>query len=369
MAMDQDEKYMAMALELASKGAGHTKLNPMVGCVVVKNGCIVAEGYHEKYGEYHAERNALTRCKEDLRGATMYVTLEPCCHHGKTPPCTDIIIERGIGRVCVGSLDPNPLVGGKGIEILKKAGIDVRTGVLREECDRLNEIFFHYISEKTPFTALKYAMTLDGRIAAYSGDSKWVTGEDARRHVHSLRRLYSAILVGIGTVLADDPMLNCRIEDGVDPIRIVCDSNLSIPMDSRLVQTAGEIRTIVFAAGRRESDFLEKKKRLSDLGVEVVVQETEGRVDIIEMIRSLGDMEINSLLVEGGAAIHGAFLEEGCFDKVYAYIAPKLIGGMTAKGPIGGKGIENMKDALRLSDIEIRMLGEDFLIEGRRKRQ
>ena len=364
--MNDKEKYMARALELAKKGAGHTKQNPMVGCVVVKEGRIVAEGYHEKYGEFHAERNALTRCTEDVTGAEMYVTLEPCCHHGKTPPCTDIIMERGIKKVYVGSMDPNPLVGGKGVSILRDAGIEVETGVLESECMHLNEIFFHYISTKRPFVAMKYAMTLDGRIASCTGDSKWVTGEEARHHVHELRRLYSSILVGIGTVLADDPMLNCRIEDGVDPIRLICDSSLGIPEDSAIVKTAEDIKTIVFAAGKskNESILANKKQRLERKNVEVVIQEGVSRVDLKTVFDFLAEREINSVLVEGGATIHGTLLSERIFDKVYAYVAPKLIGGKGSLGPVGGGGIELMRDAAGLENVRMTRLGWDFLIEG-----
>ncbi|MDO4735086.1 MAG: bifunctional diaminohydroxyphosphoribosylaminopyrimidine deaminase/5-amino-6-(5-phosphoribosylamino)uracil reductase RibD, partial [Lachnospiraceae bacterium] len=248
------EQYMKRAIELAEKGRGYTSPNPIVGCVVVKDGRIISEGYHERYGEFHAERNALLRCKEDTEGADLYVTLEPCCHQGKTPPCTDIIIEKKIGRVFVGSMDPNPLVAGKGVQILKGAGIAVETGILEKECLKMNEIFFHFITTKTPFVLSKFAMSMDGKIASESGDSKWVTGEEARAEVHLLRKYYSAIMVGIGTVLADDPMLNCRVEEGVDPIRVICDSSLRIPLDSKIVQTAKEIPTIV-AAGTFGSDF------------------------------------------------------------------------------------------------------------------
>ena len=365
--MNTHEKYMTRALELAKKGAGHTKLNPMVGCVVVKDGCIVTEGYHEKYGSFHAERNALTRCSEDVTGADMYVTLEPCCHHGKTPPCTEIIIERGIGRVFVGSMDPNPLVGGKGVKILRDAGIKVETGILEDECLRLNEIFFHYITNKLPFVALKYAMTLDGKIACHTGDSKWVTGETAREHVHELRRLYSAILVGIGTVLADDPMLNCRIDEGVDPVRIICDSKLRIPLESSIVRSAREIETMVFASQKFENagNFADKKSELESAGVEVIVQETSGgKISMSGLVKTLGEREINSILVEGGGRINAAFIEERLADKLYAYIAPKLVGGLGAPGPVGGEGISLMKDACGLKDLRMRMLGDDMLVEG-----
>ena len=248
---------MRMALELAKQGEGWVSPNPMVGCVVVKNGKVIARGYHEKYGGFHAERNALLHCEEETEGAELYVTLEPCCHQGKTPPCTDIIIEKKIGKVFVGSLDINPKVAGKGVNILREHGIQVEVGILEEECRKLNEAFFYYMEQKLPFVAMKYAMTLDGKIACETGDSKWVTGEEARNYVQRLRSRYRGIMAGIGTVLADDPLLNCRMEGGRNPVRILCDARLRIPLDSRIVQTAGEYETILVwnpqAAGVRKS--------------------------------------------------------------------------------------------------------------------
>lgn len=355
------QDYMKRALELAKKGAGHTSPNPMVGCVVVKDGRIVTEGYHERYGEFHAERNALTRCEEDLTGAEMYVTLEPCCHQGNTPPCTDIIIERSIGKVYVGSMDPNPKVAGKGVKILQEHGIEVETGVLEKECLALNEIFFHYITTGIPYVAMKYAMTLDGKIASCTGDSKWVTGEKARHHVHELRKQYSAILAGIGTVLADDPMLNCRIEEGVDPVRVVCDSTLRIPLSSQLVKTAGDIPVIVAYAKENP----EKEKALLQAGVELISAGRDGRVDLAVLMRELGKRKIDSVLVEGGGAIHGSLLKSGLVQKIYCYLAPKLIGGREASSPVEGDGFSRMKDALPVTEIEILSLGEDICISGR----
>lgn len=356
------EFYMRKALELAKQGMGHTSPNPMVGCVIVKDGKIVAEGYHERCGEYHAERNALLRCKEDVTGAEAYVTLEPCCHHGKTPPCTEIIIERGIKKVYIGSMDSNPLVGGKGVKILQEAGIEVECGILKEECDKLNEVFFHYIENKTPFVAMKYAMTLDGKIAAYTGDSKWVTGEAARNHVQVLRKKYSGILVGIGTVKEDNPMLNCRIEEGVDPVRIICDSRLSIAenMQCNIIKTAKEIKTIVAYVKATE----EKKKALDEAGIILVQAGDKETIDLKLLLKKIGEMGIDSILVEGGGKIHGSFLEENLVNKVYAYIAPKLVGGATAKTPIGGKGFEKMEAARKLKDVQIEQLGEDILVTG-----
>lgn len=356
------EFYMRKALELAKQGMGHTSPNPMVGCVIVKDGKIVAEGYHERCGEYHAERNALLRCKEDVTGAEAYVTLEPCCHHGKTPPCTEIIIERGIKKVYIGSMDSNPLVGGKGVKILQEAGIEVECGILKEECDKLNEVFFHYIENKTPFVAMKYAMTLDGKIAAYTGDSKWVTGEAARNHVQVLRKKYSGILVGIGTVKADNPMLNCRIEEGVNPTRIICDSHLSIAddMQCNIIKTAKEIKTVVAYAKATE----EKKKSLEEAGVILIQAGDKETIDLKLLLKKIGEMGIDSILVEGGGKIHGSFLEENLVNKVYAYIAPKLVGGATAKTPVGGKGFEKMEEAKKMRDIQVQQLGEDILITG-----
>ena len=359
--MTEAEQYMQQALDLAKTAMGHTSPNPMVGCVVVKNGKLVASGCHERYGEFHAERNALTRCKEDLTGADLYVTLEPCCHQGKTPPCTDIIIERKIGRVFVGALDPNPKVDGGGIKILREHGIEVITGILEQECLALNEIFFHYITTGLPYVAMKYAMTLDGKIASANGDSKWVTGEKAREHVHFLRKKYSAILAGIDTVLADDPLLNCRTEEGVDPIRVICDSHLRLPMDSQIVKTAGKIRTIAAYTDAEEGT----KKKLESTGVELLqISEKNGHVDLEKLIRTLGEKKIDSILVEGGGNIHGSLLQTGLVNRVYAYIAPKLIGGKNALSPVGVDGIEKMKDAVVLQNQEILHLGADYCIRG-----
>ncbi len=364
--MQEKEEYMRRALELARKGEGHTSPNPMVGCVVVKDGRIISEGYHEKYGEFHAERNALTRCTEDTTGADLYVTLEPCCHQGKTPPCTDIIIEKKIARVFVGSMDSNPLVAGKGVQILRDHGIYVETGILEEECLKLNEVFYHYITAKTPFVVMKYAMTLDGKIACATGDSKWVTGEIARAQVHRMRGRYRGIMVGIGTVLADDPMLNCRVEGGVDPVRIICDSNLHIPLESQIVKTASEIETIV--ACSQESLEAERKqekiRKLKDAGIQLIGTEGAHGVNLVELMKKLGEQNIDSILLEGGGTLNASALEDGIVNKVYAYIAGKLIGGMDARSPVEGMGIDRMADAITLKDMEIERLGDDFCIVG-----
>ncbi len=364
--MQKKEEYMRRALELARKGEGHTSPNPMVGCVVVKDGRIISEGYHEKYGEFHAERNALTRCTEDTAGADLYVTLEPCCHQGKTPPCTDIIIEKKIARVFVGSMDSNPLVAGKGVQILRDHGIYVETGILDAECRKLNEVFYHYIATKTPFVVMKYAMTLDGKIACATGDSKWVTGEIARTQVHRMRGRYRGIMVGIGTVLADDPMLNCRVEGGVDPVRIICDSNLHIPTESQIVKTALDIETIVACSQEAlESERKQEKiRRLKEAGIQIIGTEGAHGVNLVELMKKLGGQNIDSILLEGGGTLNASALEDGIVNKVYAYIAGKLIGGMDARSPVEGMGIDRMADAITLQNMEIEKLGDDFCIVG-----
>ena len=368
-----DEQYMRMALDLAVKGRGWVSPNPVVGAVIVRDdGRVIAEGWHERYGGLHAERNALTRCKEDTKGADLYVTLEPCCHYGKTPPCTEIIIEKGIKRVFVGSMDPNPLVAGHGVEILRNHGIEVIPGVLSEECDKLNEIFMHYITNKIPFVAMKYAMTLDGKIAAYTGDSKWITGEKSREHVMYLRNKYSSILVGINTVEADNPMLNCRMEGGTDPVRVIIDSMLRISTDCQIAATANQIRTIVYYAGENENNEIEAKKlELQKLGLEVIKISGKANrgghflVDMEKVIKDLGQKGIDSVLVEGGGEINASLLETGLVNKVYAYIAGKLIMGRNAKSPVMGDGIPLMNDAVTLKDIKVQQLDNiDILLEG-----
>lgn len=361
--MNIHESYMKRALELAETAMGHTSPNPMVGCVVVKDGVAVAEGCHERYGEFHAERNALMRCGAEAEGADLYVTLEPCCHQGNTPPCTEIIMEKGIGRVFVGAMDPNPKVAGKGVTILREHGIEVTTGVLEDECLRINEIFFHYITTDMPFVAMKYAMTLDGKIAAVTGDSKWVTGEAARQHVQLLRKKYSGIMVGVDTVIADDPMLNCRRWEGVDPVRIICDTHLRMPPASRIVQTAGDIRTIV-AHGSGVDEH--RKEVLETAGVELweLGVDEAGHISMDELFSRLGQCRIDSVLVEGGGTIHGSLLKTGLVNRVYAYIAPKLIGGQGAKSPVEGMGISKMGLARVLSDTEVLPMGEDLCITG-----
>ena len=314
-----EEKYMRRAIELAKKGSGHVNPNPLVGAVIVKDGEIIGEGYHECYGQLHAERNAIANARKrgnNIEGSTIYVTLEPCCHYGKTPPCTEAILEQKIARVVIGSRDPNPLVAGKGAAILRAAGVRVEEDFMREECDALNPVFFHYITKKTPYVVMKYAMTADGKIAARTGDSKWITGESARKKVQELRHQYMGIMAGIGTVLADDPMLNVRIPGLKSPVRIICDSGLRIPMDSQIVKTAKEYRTIVAYAGEHSGEGCkeaeEKEEQLHAAGVETVsVPDADGRVDLRKLMEYLGKQGIDSVLLEGGAALNGSALQAG----------------------------------------------------------
>ena len=363
--MEQDRQYMKMALELAQKGMGFTAPNPMVGAVIVKNGRIIGQGYHRKYGELHAEREALAVCTEEPKGASIYVTLEPCCHYGKQPPCVNAILEAGIRRVIIGSSDPNPLVAGKGIRILKDHGIEVTENILKEECDKLNEAFFYYIQNKKPYVVMKYAMTMDGKIAAYTGESKWVTGEAARIHVQEQRLKYTGIMVGVGTVLADDPMLTCRLENSRNPVRIICDSHLRTPLTSKIVRTAKTIPTILASSSKDQ----QKIKNYEELGCQVLyVPEKNGHIDLNRLMELLGAAKIDSILLEGGGSLNWSALECGIVQKVQTYIAPKLFGGEEAKTPVEGKGFPDPASAVLLKNSEIIRLGDDFLIESEVKR-
>ena len=356
-----DQNYMLQAIQLAKQGEGWTNPIPMVGAVIVKNGRIIGKGYHKKCGELHAERNAIASLTESAEGATIYVTLEPCCHYGKTPPCTEAIIEQKIKRVVIGSRDPNPKVSGKGIKMLQEAGIEVIEDFMREECDRLNPVFFHYITTKTPYVVMKYAMTLDGKIATKTGASKWITGEAARAEVQHMRHRYMGIMAGIGTVLADDPMLNVRVEGWKSPIRILCDSGLRIPLDGQIVKSAGKYRTIVAYA---DSDNTEaKRKRLHEMGVETICCPDENnQVDLKKLMKYLGEEGIDSILLEGGGTLNDSALRAGIVQEVQAFIAPKLFGGMNSKTPVEGIGVRFPSEAVKLKCTDICQIGEDIRI-------
>ena len=360
----QDEKYMRRALELAQRGRGWVSPNPVVGAVIVRDdGTVIGEGWHEKYGDLHAERNALKHCMEPPAGATMYVTLEPCCHHGRQPPCTDAILEAGIRRVVVGSGDPNPMVAGKGIRILREHGVEVTEGVLRDACNAVNEIFFHFIQTNTPYVVMKYAMTLDGKIAAWTGESKWITGEEARVHVHALRGRLFGIMCGVGTVLADDPLLTCRLPGTRDPVRIICDTHLRTPLTAKVVTTAAEVPTII-ATASEDPDAI---RSYEEAGCRIlrVAKTQAGSIDLKELMQKLGNEKIDSILLEGGGTLNWSALESGIVNRVMAYISPKLFGGKDAKTPVEGQGVTVPPSAFRLGNTSITRLGRDFLIEGK----
>ncbi len=356
----EDFEYMHLAVQLAKQGCGWVNPNPMVGAVVVKDGTIIGQGYHKKYGEPHAERNALADCQISPSGAVLYVTLEPCCHHGKTPPCTEAIIESGIRRVVVGSSDPNPLVAGNGIAVLRSHGIEVTENTAKDECDRLNKSFFHYIQNKTPYVIMKYAMTTDGKIATHTGESQWITGPAARRHVHESRHRYSSIMVGVNTVIADDPMLTCRLENGRNPLRIICDTNLRTPLQSKIAVTAHTVPTLIATAvtdSKRHQPYL-------DAACEILVLPKKDRhIDLNILMQRLGEKQIDSLLLEGGGTLNWSALQSGMISKVQAYIAPKLFGG-NGNTPISGLGVRHPDESFLLSKPVITQIGEDILLES-----
>lgn len=359
-----DQKYMKIAIELAKKGEGFVNPNPMVGAVIVKENRIIGQGYHKKFGEFHAERNAILNCSENMTGADMYVTLEPCCHYGKTPPCTDIIIKSGIKRVIVGCTDINPTVKNKGLKTLYNNGIKVEVGILEQECKKLNEIFFHYINNNTPFIIMKYAMTADGKIATKTGHSKWITGTQARNNVHKTRNKCMAVMVGIGTILADNPMLNCRIENGKNPIRIICDSNLTIPLDCNIINTAKDIKTYIATCQDNDNP---KIKELQNKGANIInIHKKDNYLDLKELITVIGKYKIDSILLEGGAMLNYSALKSDIVNKIQCYIAPKIFGG-NAKTPVTGLGVDFAYDSFKFKTGDIKRFDEDILIEFERR--
>ena len=354
---------MLRAIDLAKKGMGYTSPNPLVGAVIVKDGRIIGEGCHEKYGDLHAERNAIKNLTESAEGATIYVTLEPCCHHGKQPPCTEAIVENKIAKVVIGSRDPNPLVSGKGTAYLREHGIIVEEDFMREECDELNPVFFHYITTGLPYVVMKYAMTLDGKIATRTGESKWITGEKSRMEVQEMRHRYRGIMVGIGTVLADDPMLNVRIEGKRSPIRIICDSSLKIPLDCRICKTAKDYRTIIACAKADEN----KKEQLKNLGIQIIeVPDVNNKVDLSKLMKELGSMKIDSILLEGGGTLNDSMMRAGLINEIKAFVAPKIFGGVNAKSPVAGTGFAHVDEGGIFKLNSIRQFDDDVLLEYRR---
>lgn len=361
--LSYDEKYMRLAMQLAGNAIGRTSPNPLVGAVIVKDNRVVGCGWHRKAGTPHAEVHALNQAGELAQGADVYVTLEPCAHYGKTPPCAKALVEAKVKNVYGGLLDVNPKVAGKGFKILEDAGIHVEYGFLQDELRKQNEVFFKWIEHKKPFVVLKAAMTLDGKIATATGQSKWITNETSRAYGYKLRDIYDGIMVGINTVIEDNPMLTARVDGGKNPIRIVVDSSLKIDINANVVQDKSA-KTIVATTDKADKDKI-LKLQAQDVDVIVVDKDEKDKVDIEKLLDILGQQNICSILVEGGATLSGSFVAKKLVDKVYFFIAPKIIGGKEAKTPVAGTGILNLQEALTLKDIQIEKLEEDILIIGR----
>ena len=361
-----DEFYIKRALKLAAKAQGMTSPNPMVGAIIVKDGKLISEDFHRKAGDRHAEVLAIEKAGKKARGSTLYVNLEPCCHTEKrTPPCTKAILNAGIKKVIIGMKDPNPKVSGKGISELQSADIFVKSGILEDEAKRLNEVYIKYITTEKPFVILKIAMTLDGKIATPEGQSKWITGEQARRIVHRLRSRVDAIMTAIGTVKADDPQLTARIKGSKNPLRIVLDPNLEIPLNAKILQIPPE--TLIIArksvVTNQHSAVNEKEKMLLNRGVNIILYDGE-KVNLDWLVKRLGEMQITSVLIEGGSSLNAHALEDGIVDKVMFFIAPMIIGGRDSFPAVGGRNYKKLEDAYRMRGAKIRQIGADFLIEG-----
>lgn len=360
----KDEQYMRMALALARKGIGTTSPNPMVGAVLVKGDTIVGKGYHKRAGSAHAEINAIEDAGSNAAGSTMYINLEPCVHYGKTPPCADQVIAAEIGRVFVAMLDPNPLVNGKGVEMLRKAGIDVKVGMLENEARRLNEAFIGSMEKKRPYITMKAAVSLDGKIATKTCDSRWISNEESRRQANILRCVNDGIMVGINTVISDNPMLVPRVKNPKKiPARIILDSKLRIPLASDIVKTSDKYRTWIFT---NEDSRTDKETRLKACGADVirVPKDDFGRVSVNRICQELYKRNITSVLVEGGGEVNSTFLREGLVDKVVLFYGTILIGGKSALNLVGGKGIDFLKDAYRIDIATLKKLKDNIYIEG-----
>ena len=363
---------MQKALALAAKGKGRTSPNPMVGAVIVKSNKIIAADYHRKAGTSHAEILALKKAGSKARGAALYINLEPCCHtEKKTPPCTKLIIKSGVKKVVAAMLDPNPKVSGRGIKELQTAGIKTDVGVMESEAKKLNEAFVKFITKKEPFVILKIAQSIDGKIATSKGESRWITGEEAREYVHKLRNEVDAVLVGIGTVRKDNPSLDCRIKGGRNPYRVIVDSNLQIPLNAKVLKY-NDNKTIIAAipptppfskGGWR--DYQKKMAYLKSQGVNILfVKVKNGRIDLKELMKKLGKLDIMSVMIEGGSSINASALSSGVVDKIMFFVAAKIIGGTDAVSSVGGKSPSLLKNAVRIKNLQIKKIGEDFLFEG-----
>lgn len=359
-----DAFYMKQAIELSKNGMGFVNPNPLVGAVIVKENRVVGKGWHEYFGGPHAEINAIEDAKGQTEGATLYVTLEPCSHYGKTPPCSLAIIQNKFARVVVGSGDPNPLVAGNGITMIKNAGIEVQSGILEKEVQELNEVFFKFIRTQLPFVVLKTAMSLDGKIATTIGDSQWISCETSRKRVHELRNQYAAIMVGINTVLKDDPLLNVRDVEGKtkNPVRVVVDSIARIPLESKLLNTQEISETIVAVTDQASES---KIKALTNKGALVLVcHAVEGRVDLKFLMQELAGRGIDSILLEGGGTLNFEALKQGIVDKIVSFVAPKILGGAQALTPVEGAGFALLPDAVQIQNLKACNSGDDIMLTG-----
>jgi diaminohydroxyphosphoribosylaminopyrimidine deaminase/5-amino-6-(5-phosphoribosylamino)uracil reductase len=362
--MSNDSFFMKKVLTIAEKAQGLTTPNPLVGAVIVKDGKIIAEGYHKKAGTAHAEVIALEKAGNEAYRGTLYTNLEPCCHTNKrTPPCTNAIIEAGIKRVVVAMIDPNPEVSGNGIETLRKAGITVDVGIMDSEAQKLNEVFIKYIKTRLPFVILKVAQSLDGKIATAKYESKWITGEVARGYVQKLRHQYDAILVGINTVLIDNPSLTARVENGKDPIRVIVDSTLKIPIDAKVLTQQSAAQTIIATTEHADKERI-KALHKRNASVLTVNKGENGGVDLRELMVELGRREITSVLIEGGSRINASAFQSNIVDKVVFFIAPMIMGGQDSLSTVGGPSPSALRHALKLTDMTVTKAGDDLMVEG-----
>ncbi|MGR3318356.1 MAG: bifunctional diaminohydroxyphosphoribosylaminopyrimidine deaminase/5-amino-6-(5-phosphoribosylamino)uracil reductase RibD [Candidatus Anammoxibacter sp.] len=360
--MDNNEEIMHIALDLAEKGRGLVEPNPLVGAVIVKDNKIVGKGYHESFGGYHAEVNAIKDAGGNCKDATLYVTLEPCSHFGKTPPCVESIKKAGIKTVFFAIEDPNHVTNQRGTGILKEAGLNVNEGLLENKASKLNAPFFKLINEKTPYVIAKWAMSLDGKIATYTGDSRWISNEESRLHVHRIRGRMDAIMIGIGTAITDDPLLTCRVDAERIPARIVIDNNATLPLDSQLVRTIKDADVIIATTQKAPDNRI---KKLENAGCEIIkVNDNNGLVDLKQVFEELGRRQFTNILVEGGSRIFGSLFDNYLVDKTVTFVAPKIVGGKDAKSPVSGKGITNISQAIQYDDIKISQFTNDTVIEG-----
>ena len=360
------ERFMRMALSLARKGAGKTNPNPMVGAVVVKEGVVLGNGYHKRAGGPHAEINALKEAGERAKGADIYITLEPCCHYGKTPPCYKALISKGIARAFIGMEDPNPVVSGEGIKLLRAGGVEVEVGILKDKCSELNEAYIKYITTSTPFVTLKLAATLDGKIATFSGESKWITNETSRKKVHKMRGSLDGIMVGVGTVIRDDPQLTNRFPGGKNPHRIVIDSELRIPLNAKILKKSKDVRVLIVTTYKAP---LKKVEKLRRLGANLIfLPLLEDGVDLQSLMVELGKLQMVSLLIEGGARLATSSMRRGVVDKLSIFFAPKILGGLKSVPMFLDLGIDSLDDAILMEQMKLQKIGGDILVEGYVKR-